>query len=52
MTATVEQLAARMVGIGFGGTDDLSADARASNFGVKTNFVQQRVGQLGVRFVF
>jgi hypothetical protein len=30
----------------------LSADARSSNFGVKTNFVQPRVGQLGVRFVF
>jgi hypothetical protein len=30
----------------------VSADARASNFGVKTNFVQPRVGQLGVRFVF
>jgi hypothetical protein len=30
----------------------LSVDARASNFGVKTNFVQPRVGQLGVRFVF
>ena len=30
----------------------LSADARATNFGVRTNFVQPRVGQLGVRFVF
>ena len=30
----------------------LSADARSSNFGVKTNFVQPRVGQVGVRFVF
>ena len=30
----------------------LSADARSANFGVKTNFVQPRVGQLGVRFVF
>jgi hypothetical protein len=30
----------------------LSADARAANFGVKTNFVQPRVGQVGVRFVF
>jgi tetratricopeptide (TPR) repeat protein len=29
-----------------------AADARSSNFGVKTNFVQPRVGQLGVRFVF
>ena len=30
----------------------LSADARSANFGVKTNFVQPRVGQVGVRFVF
>jgi hypothetical protein len=30
----------------------LSVDARSSNFGVKTNFVQPRVGQLGVRLVF
>jgi len=30
----------------------LSVDARASTFGVKTNFVQPRVGQVGVRFVF
>jgi hypothetical protein len=30
----------------------LSADARSSNFGVKTNFVQPRVGQVGIRFVF
>jgi hypothetical protein len=30
----------------------LSADARSANFAVKTNFVQPRVGQLGVRFVF
>jgi hypothetical protein len=30
----------------------LSADERSSNFGVPTNFVQPRVGQLGVRFVF
>jgi hypothetical protein len=30
----------------------LSADARSSNFGVKTNFVQPRVGQAGVRLVF
>ena len=30
----------------------LSADARSANFGVKTNFVQPRVGQLGIRFVF
>ena len=30
----------------------LSADERATNFGQRTNFVQPRVGQLGVRFVF
>jgi hypothetical protein len=30
----------------------LSADARSANFAVKTNFVQPRVGQLGVRVVF
>ena len=30
----------------------LSADARSGNFGIRTNFVQPRVGQLGVRFVF
>jgi hypothetical protein len=30
----------------------LSADERSSNFGVKTNFVQPRVGQVGVRVVF
>jgi len=30
----------------------LSADERASNFAVKTNFVQPRVGQVGVRVVF
>jgi hypothetical protein len=30
----------------------LSADERSANFGVKTNFVQPRVGQLGVRLVF
>ena len=30
----------------------LSADERASNFAVKTNYVQPRVGQLGIRFVF
>ena len=30
----------------------LSVDARSSNFGVKTNFVQPRVGQVGIRFVF
>jgi hypothetical protein len=30
----------------------LSADARSANFGVKTNFVQPRVGQVGIRFVF
>ena len=30
----------------------LSADSRSANFGVKTNFVQPRVGQLGVRLVF
>ena len=30
----------------------LSVDARSANFGVKTNFVQPRVGQVGVRFVF
>ena len=30
----------------------LSADERSANFGVKTNFVQPRVGQLGIRIVF
>ena len=30
----------------------LSADARSANFGVRTNFVQPRVGQVGVRVVF
>jgi hypothetical protein len=30
----------------------LSADERASNFGVRTNYVQPRVGQVGIRFVF
>jgi len=30
----------------------LSADERSANFGVKTNFVQPRAGQLGVRVVF
>ena len=30
----------------------LSADDRSANFGVKTNFVQPRVGQLGIRLVF
>jgi Carboxypeptidase regulatory-like domain len=30
----------------------LSADVRSATFGVKTNFVQPRVGQVGVRFVF
>jgi carboxypeptidase family protein len=30
----------------------LSADERSSNFGVRTNFVQPRVGQVGIRFVF
>jgi hypothetical protein len=30
----------------------LSADERSANFGVKTNFVQPRVGQLGIRLVF
>jgi len=30
----------------------LSADERSANFGVKTNFVQPRAGQLGVRIVF
>jgi outer membrane receptor protein involved in Fe transport len=30
----------------------LSADARSSNFGIRTNFVQPRVGQLGIRIVF
>jgi hypothetical protein len=30
----------------------LSADARSANFAVKTNFVQPRVGQLGIRVVF
>jgi hypothetical protein len=33
-------------------TGFLSADIRSSNFGVRTNFVQPRVGQLGLRFVF
>jgi hypothetical protein len=30
----------------------LSADERSGNFGVKTNFTQPRVGQVGVRFLF
>jgi len=30
----------------------LSADVRAATFGVKTNIVQPRVGQIGIRFVF
>jgi hypothetical protein len=30
----------------------LSADSRAATFGVKTNYVQPRVGQVGVRMVF
>lgn len=30
----------------------LSTDDRSANFGVKTAFVQPRVGQVGVRFVF
>lgn len=30
----------------------LSADARSANFGRPTNYVQPRVGQVGVRFVF
>ena len=30
----------------------LSADARSANFGVKTNFVQPRVGQVGIRVLF
>jgi len=33
-------------------TGFLSADARASNFGVRTNYVPARVGQLGVRLTF
>jgi len=33
-------------------TGFLSADARASNFGVRTNYVPARVGQLGLRFTF
>ena len=30
----------------------LSVDARAATFGQPTNYVQPRVGQVGVRFVF
>jgi hypothetical protein len=33
-------------------TGFLSADARASNFGTRTNYVPARVGQLGVRLTF
>jgi hypothetical protein len=33
-------------------TGFLSADARSSNFGVRTNYVPARVGQLGVRLTF
>ena len=33
-------------------TGFLSADARSSNFGVRTNYVPARVGQLGLRLAF
>jgi hypothetical protein len=33
-------------------TGFLSADARSSNFGIRTNYVPARVGQLGVRISF
>jgi len=33
-------------------TGFLSADVRSSNFGIKTNYVPARVGQLGMRFTF
>ncbi len=33
-------------------TGFLSADARSSNFGIRTNYVPARVGQLGVRLSF
>ena len=33
-------------------TGFLSADARSSNFGVRTNYVPARVGQLGLRLTF
>lgn len=33
-------------------TGFLSADARSSNFGVPTNYVPARVGQLGLRLTF
>jgi hypothetical protein len=33
-------------------TGFLSADSRSSNFGVRTNYVPARVGQLGLRFTF
>jgi hypothetical protein len=46
-TADVFNLFNRGAAFGF-----LSADARSTNFAVKTNFVPPRVGQLGVRVVF
>jgi hypothetical protein len=33
-------------------TGFLSADVRSSNFGIKTNYVPARVGQLGLRYTF
>ena len=33
-------------------TGFLSSDARSANFGIRTNYVPARVGQLGMRFIF
>ena len=33
-------------------TGFLSSDVRSSNFGLKTNYVPARVGQLGLRYTF
>jgi hypothetical protein len=33
-------------------TGFLSADERSTNFGIRTNYVPARVGQLGLRLAF